>query len=90
MKMCTREGVDLASKKSEKEPITEEEEEEIFWAKNLLGSSSSQALLNSVYFYNGKLFGLRSAEHRHITLTNFVIGQNFIKFEENVSKTMEA
>ena len=69
-----------------KERITAQEED-LLWQKGLLGSSSSEALLNSVYFYNGKLFGLRSAEHRHITLNNFVIGDNFIKFEENVSKT---
>ena len=64
MKMCTREGIGLASKKNEKEAITEEEEEEIFWAKNLLGTSFSQAPLNIVYFYS-KLFGLRSADHKH-------------------------
>ena len=84
MKMCTREGVGLALKKNEKEAIIEEE---IFWAKKLLGTSSSQALLNTVYFYNGKRFGLRSVEHRHITLNNFVIGDIFITFEKNVSKT---
>ena len=86
MKASTREGVDVASKRPEKERITDQEED-LFWQKGLLGSSSSEALLNSVYFYNGKLFGLRSAEHRHISLNNFVIGDNFIKFEENVSKT---
>ena len=86
MKASTQEGVDVASKRPEKECITDQEED-LFWQKGLLGSWSSEALLNSVYFYNGKLFGLRSAEHRHITLNNFVIGDNFIKFEENVSKT---
>ena len=85
MKASTREGVDVASNRPEKERITDQED--LFWQKGLLGSSSSEALLNSVYFYNWKLFGLRSAEHRHITLNNFVIGDNFIKFEENVSKT---
>lgn len=84
MKSCTRECV--GSKQPEKESITEAEEE-AFWANGLLGKSSSQALLNTVYFYNGKLFGLRSSEHRAITLNNFTIGDNFIKFEENVSKT---
>ena len=74
------------SLQKEQERITDQEED-MFWQKGILGSSSSQALLNSAYFYNGKLFGLRSTEHRHITLNNFVIGGNFIKFEENVSKT---
>ena len=86
MKASTREGVDVASKRPEKEHITDKEED-LFSQKGLLGSSSSEALVNFVYFYNGKLFGLRSVEHRHITLNNFVIGDNFIKFEENVSKT---
>jgi hypothetical protein len=84
MKICTREGV--GSKQPEKEAITEAEEE-AFWANGLLGKSSSQVLLNTVYFYNGKLFDLRSSEHRAITLNNFTIGENFIKFEENVCKT---
>ena len=56
-------------------------------ARKFLGNSSSQALLNTVYFYNGKLFGLRSTEHRQTTLNNSEVGDNFIKFEENVSKT---
>ena len=84
MKICTREGV--GSKQHEKESITEAEEE-AFWANGLLGKSSSHVVLNTVYFYNGKLFGLRSSEHRAITLNNFTIGENFIKFEENVCKT---
>lgn len=84
MKACTREGV--GSKQPEKEAITEAEEE-AFWANGLLGRSSSRILLNTVYFYNGKLFGLRSSEHRAITSNNFTIGVNFIKFEENVCKT---
>ena len=74
--MCTRGGIGLASKKNEKKDITEEAEE-IFQTKNLLRPSSSQALLNTVYPYNGKLFGLRSAEHGHITLNNFVTEDNF-------------
>ena len=83
MKVCTREGV--GSKKPEKE-ATRKGEEEAFWANGLLGKCSSQVLLNTVYLYNGKLFGLTSSEHRAITLNNITIGENFIKFEENVRK----
>ena len=78
IKACAREGV--GSKQSEKEAITEAEEE-AFWANGLLGRSSSRVLLNAVYFYDGKLFGLSSLEHRAITLNNFTIGENFIKLE---------
>ena len=40
-----------------------------------------------MYFYNGKIFGLRGGDHRKIVVNNFEIGPNFIKFEENASKT---
>ena len=43
--------------------------------------------MNTIYFYNGKVFGLRGGDHRNIVVNNFEIGSNFIKFEENASKT---
>lgn len=64
-----------------------EKEEELFWKQGLLGRATAKSLFNTVYFYNGKLFGLRGGEHRNINVNNFEIGTNFIKFEENVSKT---
>ena len=36
---------------------------------SVLGKNSAR--LNVVYFYNGKLFGLRASEHRNICLNNF-------------------
>ena len=54
---------------------------------NLLGTSSAKALLYTVYFYNGKIFGLRGGDHRNIVLNNFELGSNFIKFQENSCKT---
>ena len=54
----------VQNKKEEKESVTEEEEE-LFWNLNLLGMSTAKSLLNTVYFYNGKLFGLRGGEHRY-------------------------
>ena len=82
MKDATREGLHVNSKKEEKESVTEEEEG-LFWNLNLLGMSTAKSLLNTVYFYNGKLFGLRGGEHRNLMLTNFEVGFNFVKFEEN-------
>lgn len=70
MKDATREGLHVKNKKEEKESVTEEEEE-LFWNLNLLGMSTAKSLLNTVYFYNGKLFGLRGGEHRSLMLTNF-------------------
>ena len=83
MKKSTREGVGVANRKPDKEAITDEEEDK-FWAAGQLGMSTSKRVLNSVYYYNGKLFGLRRAEHRNITLNNFEMGSNYIAFEENV------
>ena len=89
MKDATRAGVALQNKKAEKLPVTQEEEQEEnkFWEMGLLGCQSAKSLLNTVYFYNGKLFGLRGGEHRNITVANFELGSNFIRFEENVAKT---
>ena len=88
MKEATRMGVTLKTKGDEKEAVNNEEEE-LFWSKGLFGQSSARSFLNTVYFYNGKLFGLRASEHRSITLAkiNIRLFDDFIKFEENVSKT---
>ena len=86
MKEGTRLGIGLANKKEEKQPVNEEDEKK-FWTMGLLGKNSAKSLLNLVYFYNGKLFGLRAGEHSNICLINCEIGDNHICFEENVSKT---
>lgn len=86
MKDATRRGVALNTKKPEKEAVTDEEEK-IFWEKGLLGRSTAKSLLNTIYFFNGKMFGLRGGEHRNLSLKNFELGPNYIKFEENMSKT---
>jgi hypothetical protein len=86
MKKSTREGVGMGNKKAEKEAIMDEEEDK-FWVGGQLGMSTARSLLNSVYYYNGKLFGLRGGEHRNITVNNFEVGNNYIQFEENSSTT---
>ena len=86
MKDATHQGVSLETKKKEKEAVTDEEEE-LFWSKGLLGCGTAKSLLNTVYYYNGKIFGLRGSEHRKLSLKNFRLGPNFIKFEENLCKT---
>ena len=75
--MLYRTGMTAKTRKEEKEAITEEEEE-LFWEKGLLGNSSCKSLLNTVYFYNGKLFGLRGGEHRNINLQNIRVSENKI------------
>ena len=86
MKDCTRAGVALQTKREEKEAVSDEDEE-LFWRNRLLGQSTAKSLQNSIYFYNGKTFGLRGGEHRNLSLINFELGSNYIKFEENLCKT---
>ena len=85
MKEGTRLGIGLANEKEEKLPVDEADEK--FSTLGLLEKNSAKSLLNVVYFYNGKLFGLCASEHRNVSLENFEIGDNYIRFEENLSKT---
>ena len=70
----------------QKRQETTEREETILWDMALLGASTVESLLNTVYFYNGKLFGLQAGEHRLIRLSNVVEG-NKIVFDEFRGKT---
>lgn len=58
MKDATKAGVTLKIKKEEKVPVAENEEQK-FWELGLLSCKSVKSLLLTVYYYNGKLFGLR-------------------------------
>ena len=86
MKDATRCGLTVSTQKDEKEAITDQEED-LFWSKGLMGINSSNSLLNTVYFYNGKLFGLRGGEHRNITVRNIRVSDDCLRFEENSSKS---
>ena len=86
MKDGTRAGVGLKAKQKEKEPVIDEEERQL-WQSGVFGMKTAKSLLNVVYYYNGKLFGLRGGLHRRICLKNFEISDNYIPFEENASKT---
>ena len=88
MEDATKYGVAQASKMEEKKEITEKEEA-ILWNKGLLGSNTAESLLHSVYFYNGKLFGLRAGEHRLLRLSNIVVKENKIIFDEFRCKTFK-
>ena len=76
----------LQTKKEEKEAVTEEDVEK-FWSAGLFGSEIAKQLLDTIYFCNGKMFGLRGGEHRKTWVNNFSLGPNVIYFEENVCKT---
>ena len=66
MKDGVREGLRIKCKKEEKEFVTAEEERK-FWEMNLLGTSSAKSLLYTVYFYNGKIFGLMLRSTRELS-----------------------
>lgn len=83
MKDATKCRVAQASKMSEKR-----EKKTFLWDVALLGANIAVSLLNAVYFYNGKLFGLRASEHRLIRLSNIVVEGNkkvFAKFRGKIS-----
>ena len=86
MKDGVREGLHIKCKKEHKEFVNEQEEA-TFWEKKFLGTTSAKSLLNTIYFYNGKGFGLRGGDHRNIAVNNFEIASSFIKFEDSASKT---
>ena len=85
MKDATCEGVSLETEREENEAVTDEEEE-LFWSKRLLGCRTANPLINTVYYYNGKILGLWGSDHR--SLKNFELGANFIKCEENFCLNM--
>ena len=56
----------IGSQKPQAEPLTPEEEEHL-WEKGILGDHSPQALLNTVFYFSGIYFALRSGdEHRRL------------------------
>ena len=79
-------------KRKQAEPITEEEEERL-WETGQLGDHSPQALVDTVFFYNGLYFALRSAEHKdlrrfpcQIELIEKEGRIPYLKYTEDVSK----
>ena len=77
--------MNLQTKKEEKKAVTDEDEEK-FWSVGLFGSGKPTQLLDTIYFYKGKMFGLRGGEHRKICVNNFSFEPNVINFEKNVCK----
>ena len=64
-------GKGLGTNSKQAEPITADEES-LLWTSGQLGTHSAKALLNTVYFYNCKVFGLRSYdEHRDLRCSQF-------------------
>ena len=77
MREANQIGIAQERKKPQRGDVTEEEELEL-WRQNLLGGHSAESLLNTLYFYNGKLFGLRANEHRLLRISNIVLVDDLI------------
>jgi len=86
MRQATQQGVGMQSKMEERQEITEEDEATL-WKMGLMGCQSARSLLSTLYFYNGKLFGLRSKEHRNLRCYNFRIDFESVTYDESFSKT---
>ena len=56
------------------------------WRAGVLGDDSPNILLNTLYFYIGKLFGLRASEHRMLRLHNFVVSENAVSFVKMLAR----
>ena len=62
--------------KKQAQPITPEMEATL-WDKGIFSRETSKGLLNVVFRYSCKLFGLRAAdEHRDLKVSQFIIGDN--------------
>lgn len=89
MKERSSKGIRL---KKKQDPISSDDEN-LLWEKDLLGGATSKSLLNTVFYYNCKLFGLREMdEHRSLTRDQFSLGQDnvgtFIDFQGKTSKNV--
>ena len=67
------------------------DEEQLLWSEGVLGFDNPRTLLNTVFFYNGKVLILRGGrEHRELKFSQFSFGaergKNYVQFVETGSK----
>jgi integrase len=91
MKKLTSDGIGATVKQAE--PLTKEDESRL-WECGVLGTSTSQSLLYTVFLYNCKLFGLRGCdEHRGLVPGQFSVGRDhigqYVEFTGRSSKTFK-
>ena len=86
MKELTVQGLGVERKLAE--PITQDMEA-ILWEKGIFSVESCKGLLNVVYFYNCKFFGLKSGdEHRSLDVEQFRFGiSDDIDYVEYIGRT---
>ena len=91
MKRISRERI--GSKRRQADIITDDEEDAL-WLKGFLGDKTPQSLLDTVIFYNGLYFALRSGqEHRQLRSTPCQIDvverpgeRSYLLYTEDISK----
>ncbi len=78
MKELTAKGFGCSKKTAQ--PITPEMEDELCtWTKEIFTSKTGKGLVNIVYWYSCKMFGLRAAdEHRSLEAEQFTIGSDHL------------
>ena len=90
MRRLHKQGLGTTSKQAE--PITPEEEA-LLWKAHQFGTHSGHALLHTVYYYNCKVFGLRSYdEHRNLCCSQYVKkvdehGRVYLEYTDYGNKT---
>ena len=91
MKALSNQGYGVVRRQAQ--PITRDMEN-ILWEKGIFSCITSMGLLNVVYFYNCKLFGLRAGdEHRALCIEQFSFnctnGDLYMQFTGRNSKTYQ-
>ena len=85
-------GLGLGAISKRAEPISPDEEL-LLWTSGQLGTHNGKALLNAVYYYNCKIFGLRSYdEHRNLQCSQYEKkvdeqGRVYLQYTDYGSKT---
>ncbi len=85
-------GLELATSSKQAEPISPDEEA-LLWASGQFSTHNAQVMLNIVYYYNCKRFGLLSYdEHRSLQCAQFVKkiddqGRVYLEYTDFRSKT---
>ena len=75
-------------RRPEREGITEDEER-LLWDKGFLGCHNAKVLMHTLYFYNGKRFGIRAKEHRDLRYNHSIVDSTSITFDKSTSKTYQ-
>ena len=85
-KSC-QEGVSAQTKHTE---IVMKEEEHLLWSSEVLGTHTPKALLNTVFYSNGKNFCQRGGqEHRELRLSQFRREKDHYMYTEHTSKNRQ-